>query len=280
MIGFANPDDAVHLVDDTLLFMLWMYDLPTWLLGLIIVTFFVVVSLLGLFFFHRRLHKSQSANVIDNGTVGWFFSGLTLLYGLLLGLLTVATWGSFTDASGIASQESATLSVLYRDLTGYSEPQQTELKDKLRAYTRFIIEKSWPAQRRGLIDGGESVKLEGLQNQLFETEPQTVGQQIVHTEAIRAFNSLVELRRQRIEALRGSVPNVLWSVVLIGAVATIIFSYCFSVVEFRLHALLTGILAGMIGLLVFLIIILDHPFWGEVSVSADAYERVFNHVMK
>ncbi len=102
---------------------------------------------------------------------------------------------------------------------------------------------------------------------------------MLHGETIRSYNQLVELRRQRLQSIQSGVPGVIWAVVLLGAGATLIFSYCFVVTSFRLHALLTGLLALIIGLLIFLLVVLDHPYWGEVSVSADPYRDVLTNLM-
>ena len=260
--------------------MIWLYDLPTWLLCIVIVLTTLMLSLAGLLFIHPRVHASQLANLIDNSTVGWFFSAVSLLYGLLLGLLTVATWGNFSQAQSIASQEAASISVVYRDLAGYPQPHQAQLKNQLRAYTSTIINQSWPAQRRGLIYTGEGLMLEHFQDSLFKQELDTEGQTVIHGETVAAFNRLIELRRQRIDSIRGSVPGVLWSVVLAGALITILFSYFFVVGAFRFHAVLTGMLSAMIGLLIFLLVVLDHPYWGEVSIGSDAYQLILSTVMK
>ncbi|WP_324678758.1 DUF4239 domain-containing protein [Hymenobacter sp. GOD-10R] len=275
----SDPETAIHAVKDFMLFMRWMYDLPTWLLGLLVVGLFVGLTLLGLRFFHSRLHRSALATLIDNGTVGWFFSGISLLYGLTLGLLTVATWGNFTESAAIASQEAASIAALYRDLAGYPVGQQAVLKAELRDYTRFIIEKSWAAQRQGKINDNENLVLETFQNDLLTTDLANNEHQALHAEALRMFNNMVELRRQRIESIGGSVPGVLWSVVLLGALATLGSSFLFSVQNFGLHAAMAGLLAAMVGLLIFLIIALDHPYWGEVSVTPEAYQRVLSNVM-
>jgi hypothetical protein len=110
-------------------------------------------------------------------------------------------------------------------------------------------------------------------------EPATEGQKIVHAKTVIAFNSVIELRRQRVEAVDQGVPAVLWTIVLIGGPVSIVFSYCFRVEHFSLHALLTGGLAAMIGLLVFLIASLNYPYRGAVSVSADVYRLIFNRIM-
>ncbi|MGI4742416.1 MAG: hypothetical protein ACRYG7_45240 [Janthinobacterium lividum] len=260
-------------------YMLWLYEIPTWLLALFIVGLTVLLSLLGLRFIHRRLHVSSAVALIDNGTVGWFFSGVTVLYGLTLGLLTVATWQNYSTAAGIASQEAASLAVLYRDLSGYPDRLGRPLQQQLRSYTASIVQQSWPAQRRGLANDQERLVLTHFQLQLLHTEVTTLSQQVLHGEAIETFNKLVELRRQRIESIGSSVPGVLWGAVLAGAVITILFSYGFVVVSLRLHALLTGLLALMVGVMIFVIAALDHPYLGEVSVTSDAYQIVLDKVM-
>ena len=259
--------------------MRWMYNLPTWVLALIIVAFVLVIALMGLAFTHRRLHRSGLANSIDNGTVGWFFSAVSLLYGLLLGLLTVAAWGSYNQATTIASQEASATAVLYRDLAAYPVVARDAMRKQVRDYVRVVVTLSWPAQRRGLLPDSETVILNQFQKLLLSQANLSPEQLVVHSESIRAYNSLIDLRRQRQEALNGGVPGVLWLVVLLGAIVTIGFSYCFVVASYRLHALLTGMLAVMIGLLVFLLVVLDHPYWGEVSLSAEPYQLVLETLM-
>lgn len=259
--------------------MLWLYEIPTWLLAVFIVGSTLLLALGGLRFVHRRLHVSSAVALIDNGTVGWFFSGVTVLYGLTLGLLTVATWQNYTTAAGIASQEAASLAVLYRDLSGYPASVGQPLQQQLRGYTTSIVQQSWPAQRRGLANDEERILLTRFQEQLLHTEVTSLSQQVLHGQAIETFNKLVELRRQRIESISTSVPSVLWAAVLLGALITIAFSYGFVVVSLRLHALLTGLLALMVGVMVFVIAALDHPYLGEVSVTPDAYQIVLDKVM-
>ena len=122
--------------------MLWLYDLPSWLFALLTMGFFVSLFWVGLLMVHRRIHQATFATLIDNGTVGWFFSGVTVLYGLLLGLLTVATWGNYSRASELASQEAASIAVLYRDLSAYPSTQRLHLQAQLRDYTLFIVQQS------------------------------------------------------------------------------------------------------------------------------------------
>jgi hypothetical protein len=97
---------------------------------------------------------------------------------------------------------------------------------------------------------------------------------IVHAEVLRAFNTLVEFRRRRIEATSYAVPSTLWVVVLIGAALSIFASYLFNIESLLAQSLLTMPLAPMIALLVFFIGTTDHPYRGVDAIKPVAHEIV------
>jgi len=77
----------------------------------------------------------------------------------------------------------------------------------------------------------------------------------------------------------GLLDNELRIGTQLGAMLTLAFSYLFLVKDFWFHGLLISMLAAVIGLLIFLIAVLDHPYWGEVSVTPAAYQLVLDKVM-
>jgi hypothetical protein len=259
----------------------FIHDFPVWSIGPVCVLAFVLPTIVGLWLVssivHQRLKISEL--MIDNAVVGWFFSGILTLYGITLGLIAVTTWESSSRVSSIASQEAATIAALYRDLSGYTSPVGAVLQNELRDYTRFLIEKSWPAQRRGEILDEGNRKLDNLQRVLYRLEPTTDGQKILHAETLKAYNEFVKLRRERIEAVNVGVPGVMWAVILLGGALTIMSSFCFQVKELQFHMLLSVGVAVMVGLLVYLIAALDRPYRGAVSVEPTAYKIVLDRMM-
>lgn len=261
--------------------MQWIHDLPSWQLGPICVLAFVLVTAGGLWLAYRNVHQRLKVGetLIDNGVVGWFFSGIFTLYGITLGLIAVTTWESYTQVSAVASREAAAIAALYRDTSGFPSPLREEYQKHLRDYTRYIIEKVWPAQRHGVIVTDGDQMLEEFQRELFENEPKSDSQRILQAEALKAFNELIEFRRERTVAVSEGVPSVVWTVILLGGLLTIVSSFCFQPKQFKFHLLLSTGLAVMIGLLVFLIATLDQPYRGTVSVEPTAYEIVLERVM-
>ena len=76
-----------------------------------------------------------------------------------------------------------------------------------------------------------------------------------------------------------AVSSALWSVVLLGAVLAIGGSYVFHTEHVGAHAIMAGLLAAMIGLLVFFIAVTDMPFRGSVGIAPTACENVLHDLV-
>ena len=254
--------------------MLWIYEIPTWSLCLLIVLVFLAFSLGGLLLSRHYLTNHLRFSREINDAVNYFGTAIAALYSVLLGLIAVASWSNFSSVQGLVSKEAATIGVLYRDLEGYPEPLSTDMRHMLRIYTVSLIEKAWPAQQQGKVLNDVSGQLTLLHRRMLAYNPPDNGQLVAHAEAMRKYNEVIDLRRQRSDRVNDSLPGVLWVVVLVGGALTISVSYFFWIEDVRFHLLLMSMLALFIGLMVFLIAALDHPFRGEVSVSADSYRTI------
>ncbi len=259
--------------------MYWIYDLPNWTLGSLIVASFLAVSLAGLFATRpmvRRLLGGQNYNDV----VSYFFAGIGVFYGLALGLIAVATWENYTDIDGVVGTEAAAVASFYRDLDGYPQPLRGRLEEMMREYTKVVIEKEWPAHKEGIaLEDGDAM-LDRLEDEVMRFEPTHEREKILQGEVLRSLDTVQEQRRLRLQAVPTGLPAALWAVVLIGALLTIALTFLFWLDNLRVHALLVGIMAVFIGLLVFLTAAMDNPFRGDFSVAPDAFQTVLDTVMR
>jgi hypothetical protein len=122
--------------------------------------------------------------------------------------------------------------------------------------------------------------MDRFQGILVSFEPATEGQKLLHGETLRAYNSLIQARRMRVDAVLTHLPTVMWIVILLGAIISLCASFFFSVEDVRLHAILVTLLAIFIGVVIFMTFALDRPFVGDLGVSADAYQLIYDHLMK
>ncbi|HEY4574362.1 MAG TPA: hypothetical protein VIJ26_10375 [Thermoanaerobaculia bacterium] len=249
---------------------LWLYQIPTLWLGILIVGLFVGASAAGLLLTRplaRRLCREQ------NDFVNFFFATIAVFYAVLVGLIAVAVWGNYTVIDGIVSSEAVNASDVYRDVESYPPAVRDEVRRNLRAYVNVVIQHEWPAQRRG-----ENQHLEGdlllhrAAHGLTTFEPATPGQQVVHVQTLRDLDDLFSDRRLRLEAIDNHLPGLMWLVVLAGAAVLIFMSYFFCGEKSGLQLLLTVGLSALVGLVIFLILTLDRPLVGKVSVDASSFE--------
>ena len=252
--------------------MLWFYHIPTWLLGVLVVSTFVLLSSLGLIL-TRGLAKRKIAES-DNDLASYFISAVGVFYALLVGLIAVAVWESFSEVESVVTEEAISISELYRDLEGYPEAKRDQVRSLLRDYLHHVIEVEWPAQQWGEVAPDKRHLVDQIVRAWVHFEPTTEGQKAIHAECLRELNIFLGCRRERRQAVAGGLPGLLWIIVLAGAVLTVGLTYFFWTENRGLHLLLTGFLSTMVGLVVFVIIALDRPLVGEVSVPPESYREV------
>ncbi len=261
--------------------MYWMYDLPTWFFGCLTVGLFVVFGLAGLYLTRgwvRRIHHFHGEHS-QNDIVGFYMAGVTVLYAVSVGLLAIGAWATYSDVEGKVDHEATALGSLYRDVSAFPEPARSILQDDLRQYTRQIIDVVWPLQKEGVVPNNSNVFLNRFQDDFMSFEPQGERQNIVTAEAYKAFNEVAASRRARLNSVLAKMPGPLWALVLAGALICIAVSWFFHTASFTMHFWMTILFSGLLGLLIFLIAVLDNPFRGGIGVTAEPLERVYQQTM-
>jgi hypothetical protein len=86
------------------------------------------------------------------------------------------------------------------------------------------------------------------------------------------IHDLVGQRRLRLLEASEGIPHVLWSVLLVGGIIVVGFTYLFGLENTRSHTMMIASLAAIIALVLFTIYALDRPFAGITRVHPDAFE--------
>jgi hypothetical protein len=257
----------------------WIYhNLPTWVIGLLIIGTFVLASVLGLLAFRRLTRSRLRISEEMNNDIIFFASAIGVFYSLMAGLMAVAVWGNYSAVQDLVSQEASSLAALYRDVSSLPEPARSTLQGQLRRYTRYVVEKSWPVQESGMILDDATRQVDTLSATLFAFQPATLGEQARYAETLRQFNHMIELRRKRIASLGGALPSVMWGVMLIGAFLSITVTYLLKI-DTGVQVMLTAFLAIFIGLVVFVMVGLDSPLTGPLAIRPAAYQLVLDRLM-
>jgi hypothetical protein len=257
----------------------WLDRLSPWLQVSLICALFVGVTWLGIVAVHPILRRRLHGDEPSNEAIIFSAANFGLFYAVLLGLLTVATFQSTKDVLSTIDREASNLSTLYSAAGGYPDPLRAQLKGELRDYARYVIDKDWPAHRRGVVLEGGEHRLEAIRQTVLSFEPTTKTQEVLQDEMQRYLDAMGVAREQRLSAVTAAIPGLLWYLVLIGALFTIVFVWMLHM-NFVSQFVLGGITALFLGIMIFLIYSLDRPLRGAVSVSPDSFKTVYDQVMK
>jgi hypothetical protein len=258
---------------------LWAYNISPPILALIMLVVVGGISLAGLFLARRFLLPRLQYHDGINDAVGGTVQAIGVFYGITVGLIAVGAWNTTETAYQLVSNEATAVVTLYRDVSGYPPQIRDELRSGLLNYTRGVIERDWPAQREGRSEDSGIGLLDELQSKLYAFEPSTAGQEALHAETLRAFNNLAQQRRLRVHALAASLSDMMWTVIWIGAAFSISVAYLFNIEDPKMHALLVGLMAGFLSIVLFMIVVNDRPFYGYVCVSPEPYQQVLDRMI-
>jgi len=258
-----------------------IFDMPLAITGPAIILSLCAFAVVGLLLVRRFVLPRLLIRSADSEFSGTMVQSIMVFYGLAVALIAVGVFETYSDVSTIVSQEAAELGAMYRDASSYPEPIRPVLQQQLRDYAQYVIHTAWPAQQRGQVALGGVEMLNRFQATLTVFEPATDGQKILHGEALRAYNQLIEARSLRLDAVVNTgLPSVLWVVVLAGAFISLIATFFFKVEDLRLHAILVMLLAAFMGLIVFMIFAFDRPFRGDLGLKPEPYQLVYDKVMQ
>lgn len=257
----------------------FLFDLPLLITGPAIVGSLCLFAIAGLLVVRRRVLPRLRIHVEDSEFSGAMVQSIMVFYGLAVALIAVSVFQTYSDISKIISGEASALNAIYRDVSSYPEPIRADLQKELRDYTDQVIHGAWPLQRQGKIPTAGVEHMSRFQSVLDKFEPTTEGQKLLHAEALRAYNVLIQARRLRLDAASTKLPAVMWGVIIAGAFISLSAGFFFKVEDARLHGILVTLLAVFMGLVIFMIFALDRPFRGDLGLGSDPYQLVYDQLM-
>jgi Protein of unknown function (DUF4239) len=257
----------------------WLYDIPTWALFLLVVGSLCAVAVAGCLFLRDRFDKWLGLDEQSNEIVGHFLSFTGVFYGLVLGLVAVGAWETYNSADKYVQDESARMAALYRDVTQLPDPYKDRLQSAVRDYAKAVIVHEWPDQQAGIPPSSGDSPMTILAEQLFSVPVTSPNIQIVVAEAGGQLNNLIEARRARIQSATSSIPGSLWYVLITGTIIILIMTWLLRINSKKLDVVINILSGALMGTVLAFIVAMDNPYRGELSVSVDPYQLIYDRLM-
>jgi hypothetical protein len=248
-----------------LLMPLYLYDLPNWLLGMLICGGWIVIGLTGYAVFHRvcRFHFSES----EKNLAIALLSVIATVNSLLLAFSAVSAWESFGSADHSVRGEANTIGMLSRDLAVFDSVESNHARELLKTYVKTVLEVEWANMHTAHPNDSTWTAVDNMFRAVGKIKPASPRELALMPEIWTRTNELVKYRRERFYASEAQVPVTLWAVVAIGTFLTIAITYVFPRTAFNLTAV--AVLSGSLGLVFFFIAAMDRPFAGTESIGPE-----------
>lgn len=251
--------------------------MPPWLLYILINAVFIGISLVLFFCVTRLFHYQTRKNL--NDVASPIFNRAGAFFGFLLAFVVVVMWQEYTKAVDDASREGTEAMALYRDLVLYPNKEQTAAAIKsLIEFAHKVVEDEYPAMVKMERSPTTEQALHNLYRNTERINPQGRQEEILYNVILKDLYNLSKLRDERLLELESTLPGIIWGVLIIGAIVTILLSTLLGTENLWMHALLKSLFVILIASTFFLIIELDYPFTGEISVRPTSYIRMLERV--
>jgi hypothetical protein len=251
----------------------WFYSHSTWEVAAAVCSVVVILPLIGLFIFNRLVN--WDAREKDTSMIGLSYALCGGIYAVVLAFVAVGVYEAMDRSSAIASDEANSLGGLAFDSAGLPPELAMRVRADVDKYIDIVTQKEWPSQRayqmedRNYEEGWVQVRRISLD--LANFEPATQGQATVKAEMVHVINDLFSARRARLLAANAHLPDAVWQMLIFGLLLVAVYIYMFGPHSYRIHMAVTGLTMLSISLVFTLIIALDYPFRGDLSVDNDAY---------
>ncbi len=91
---------------------------------------------------------------------------------------------------------------------------------------------------------------------------------------LKTAGELASCRNQRLYEAQAEIPRIIWLTLLLGWFITAVLASMLDVENKNYHFTMSAIMGAFVGLLFFLIIILDHPFSGSIKTEPFGYRSI------
>ena len=243
----------------------FLFDVPEWLVALVLLAAMVGVLALG-----RRYGERDRAQLGDRNEEGFNLSGAMLgLLALLLAFNYSVVSGHFDLRKQLVVKEANAIGTAWLRTDFAPEPPRRELRDLLREYTdlrcRFSTSGRDPQQLAALLERSDR-----LQERLWKATVRSVeGRPSVLIDAllVDAVNAVIDVHAERLRAHRDHVPSVVIVLLIAVALASVaLVGYAAGRKGEQRHWL--RLLVPLLEVAVIVLIIdLDRPREGFITVS-------------
>ena len=206
-----------------------------------------------------------------NEVAGNSFQVVGTFYAVLLGLIVVDAMTGMSDLRGVIEQEANAVADVFILSRGLPEAEQKKIQELTAGYVDTVIDEEWDAMRQGKVSTKAIVQMNEMWNTIIDFKPAADDQKDIRQMCLERVSELGDSRRARLISGSQGVSPELWTVLVIGGLLTLGFSYFLGLSSVMGQALMTVVIASTLALNVYLVFLFGYPFSGAYCVQPEGF---------
>jgi hypothetical protein len=230
-----------------------------------LVVYAIVGTLVGRRVMRRHVAESH------NDVLAPIFLTAGVIYAVLLGFMVIAAWQSYDMARSNTAEEASLLAPLYRQTLEMAPLQGDEMRALIRDYAKQVTAGWTGFQASGQGSAEARMTIDRILTVFRGVTPTTKVGEITATQFSQTLSQLLLDRDTRMIHASESLSWIMWVAAIGGGLITIGMSFVLFMEREFPHVVMTSVLAALIGILLFIMAVLDHPFVGPVSIGPEPF---------
>jgi hypothetical protein len=207
-----------------------------------------------------------------NPTLATFLTIVGLVYGTLIGFTVVVSWQQFSSAQAVVAGEASSLTTMYGQTIAMPEPEQTQIRQLLRQYASAVAGPEWDKQASGGTSDSARNAITGMYR-IVGSQPPSVASSPINGAFLNQLSVLASDRTARMLDAKSRIPPLLWAGLIFGGVVIVGFTGFLRLGRTLNNAVLSGTIAVLLGLLLCIVVMLDHPFGTQRGITPEPFNR-------
>jgi membrane protease YdiL (CAAX protease family) len=251
----------------------WFYSHSIWAVAAAVCFVTTIIPLIGLHFFHKAVPWNVREE--DTSMVGLSYALCGGIFAVVLAFVAVGVYEAMDKTTETAGAEANALGNLYNETAGLPADLGVVVRKHIDDYIDTVTKVEWPHQQKYEMDDKNFEKgwaeVRQINTDIAVFEPKTKGEITINADMITLVNQLYGARRSRLLAAQAHLPDAVWQMLIVGLVLVSVFIYLFGPHDYKIHVATCGLTMISIGLIFTLIIALDYPFRGDLSVDDESF---------